>query len=64
MKLAVMLTKPTVVMRVPPTSTVAFAYPARGLQVALDIKGIVGLRKGTAVGATGRKSYDFCRKCL
>ena len=63
-KHAVMLTRPTVVTRVPPTSTVAFAYPARGLKVALDIKGIVGLLKGSASGTTSRRTFDFCGKFL
>ena len=63
-KSVVLLTKPTVATRVPPTSTAAFAHPAKGLQVALDIKGIVGLLKGSSGGAAGRRSFDFCGKFL
>ena len=63
-KSVVLLTKPTTTTRVPPTSTAALAYPAKGLHVALDIKGIIDLLRRTADGNPERKSFDFCGKFL
>ena len=63
-KSVVLLSKPTTTTRVPPTNTAALAYPAKGVHVALDIKGIVDLLKTTAGSTNQRKSFDFCGKFL
>ena len=63
-KSVLLLTKPTKTSRVPPTMPAALAYPAKGVHVALDIKGIVDLLKGTAGSTPERKSFDFCGKFL
>ena len=64
LKSAVMLGIPSTLTRVLPTSPEALAHPAKGLQVALDIKGIVGLLKENAAGATQRSAFDFCGKFI
>ena len=63
-KSVVLLSKPTTTTRVLPTSTAELAYPAKGVHVALDIKGIVDLLKSTAGSTPERKSFDFCGKFL
>ena len=64
-KSVVLLSRPTTTTRVPPTNTAALAYPAKGVHVALDIKGIVDLLKSTAGSSSNqRKSFDFCGKFL
>ena len=60
----VLLSKPATTTRVLPTSAAALAYPAKGIHVALDIKGIVKLLKGTAGSTPERRSFDFCGKFL
>jgi hypothetical protein len=59
-KSVLLLSKPTTTTRVPPTDAAALAYPAKGVHVALDIKGIVELLKSTAGSTNQRKSFDFC----
>ena len=59
-----MLFKPTTTTRVLPTNVVVLAYPAKGVHVALDIKGIMDLLKNTSNGSNQRKSFDFCGKFL
>ena len=59
-KSVVWLCKPTVVTMVPQMKSAAYTYPAMGIKVALDIKGIMELLKGTAGGASDRRSFDFC----
>ena len=63
-KSVVLLSKPTTTTRVPFTNAEALAYPAKGVHVALDIKGIVDLLKSTAGSTNQRKSFDFCGKFL
>ena len=48
LKPVVLLSKPTTATRVAPTSMAACSYPAKGVHVALGIKGIVELLKGAA----------------
>ena len=64
LKSVVLLCNPSTLTRVPPTSTEALAHPAKGLQIALDIKGIVELLKGNGTGANNRAAFDFCGKFL
>ena len=63
-KSVVLLSKPTTTTRVLPTSAAALAYPAKGIHVALGIKDIMNLLKGTASSTPERKSFDFCGKFL
>ena len=60
----VLLSKPTTTTRVLPTSTAVLAYPAKGVKVALDIGGIMGLHKGTAGSLAERKSVDISGQFL
>ena len=64
LKSVVMLCDPSTPTRGPPTSAQALADPAKGLQVALDIKGIVELLKGNGTAANHRAAFDFCGKFL
>ena len=61
-KSTVLLTAPTKMHAVPPTNDVQFQYPAKGLHVALDIKGIVSILKAPGAFKRLSKTFDFCGK--
>ena len=64
LKAVILLSKPTVTKAVPPTNQAEWAHPAKGLHVALDIRGIMELLKGQGNRSGGRenKSFDFSGK--
>ncbi len=66
LKAVVLLSKPTVAKPVPLTNHTELAHPAKGLYVALDIKGIMDLLKGQSHGSRGRetRTFDFSGKFL
>ena len=48
----------------PPTSKEELGHPAPGLQVLLDIKGIVAILRASGSAKRLSKTFDFCGKCL
>ena len=59
-KSVVLLSKPTTTTRVLPTNAAALAHPAKGVHVALDIKGIVNLLQGTAASTNRVEPVSPC----
>ena len=66
LKAVILLSKPTVTKAVPPTNQAELMHPAKGLHVALDIRGIIELPKGLGNRSGGRenKAFDFSGKFL
>ena len=70
MKTVVLLTRPSILTAVPPTHKAELDHPAKGLEVQLDIKGIMGILgnrsfvEGSGSAKLPTKTFDFIAKYM
>ena len=60
LKCVLLLKAPTQLKEVTPDNDIAFKHPSFGLQVALDIKGIMEVLQRAGSATRSSKTFDFC----